>query len=74
MEAAIRFLAHQDFVVPVVVAHFRDEIRQLLELRIIDAQRGERAGFTFDRAPRLEQLERTDVLGAFAAARAAAGW
>ena len=73
VEAAIRFLAHQNFVVLVVVAHFRDEIRQLLELRVVDAQRGERAGFTFDGAPRLEQLERTDVLGAFRAARAAAG-
>ena len=33
------------------------------ELRVVDAHRREGAGFTLDRAPGFEQLERADVLG-----------
>jgi hypothetical protein len=69
VEAPIRFLAHDDFVLPVVIAHFRDQPGKFGELRIVDAQRGERRRFAFDGMPRFEQFEGSDVLGAFGAAR-----
>jgi hypothetical protein len=48
--------------------HLGDQRCELLELPIVDAQGGEGASLAFDDAPRLEQFERPDVLGALAPA------
>ena len=58
---------------PVVLAHFVDELGKLRELRIVDAHRRHGAGFPFDGASGFEQLEEADVLVAGRAARVDGG-
>ena len=59
VEPAIRFLAHEDLVVPVVVAHFRDELGQLLRAahRRFAARRGRRLRPRWRAVPRAARTE-----------------